>query len=63
MAKELRVLELFSGIGGMHHALNLVGEVEVRADYCWPSRFILRIHGKPIGVASEGLIVHTFNTG
>ena len=29
MAEGLRVLELFSGIGGMHHALDLVGEVEV----------------------------------
>jgi len=29
MSKKLRVLELFSGIGGMHHALDLVGEVEV----------------------------------
>ena len=32
MGKELRVLELFSGIGGMHHALDLVGDVEVKAD-------------------------------
>ena len=32
MAKGLRVLELFSGIGGMHHALDLVGDVEVKAD-------------------------------
>jgi len=30
MGKELRVLELFSGIGGMHHALDLVGDVEVQ---------------------------------
>ena len=29
MAKGLRVLELFSGIGGMHHALDLVADVEV----------------------------------
>jgi len=29
MDKELRVLELFSGIGGMHHALDLVADVEV----------------------------------
>ena len=32
MDKELRVLELFSGIGGMHHALDLVRDVEVKAD-------------------------------
>ena len=32
MDKELRVLELFSGIGGMHHALDLVADVEVKAD-------------------------------
>ena len=31
MTKGLKVLELFSGIGGMHHALDLVGEVEVKA--------------------------------
>ena len=29
MVEKLRVLELFSGIGGMHHALNLLGDVEV----------------------------------
>ena len=29
MVEKLKVLELFSGIGGMHHALNLLGDVEV----------------------------------
>ena len=32
MTKGLRVLELFSGIGGMHQALELLHGVEVRAD-------------------------------
>ena len=29
MVEKLRVLELFSGIGGMHHALDLLDDVEV----------------------------------
>ena len=39
------MLELFSGIGGMHHALNLLGDVEVRGFCNLPVKFNLSGRG------------------